>query len=889
MDKSAPPKILLRFFRWFCHQDLLKYVEGDLIELFHYNSKRKGKRAAKWLFAWEIVKLMRPSLVKNLEGFQKLNYYGMLKNYFITSFRFIKRERTFAFMNIAGLALGIACAIVIYKILDHELGYNKQNVNYDRIYRLINEDVRTEGTVYRRGQTHPLAHALRTEFPSINAAMTFYDKDGLIGIEDVEGNIQRFQEKEGVVFVESQYLELFTLPFLHGDASSALDQPGKVIITRSKAKKYFGVSEYNLHEAVGRSLILENKQTVFVSAIVENPPTNTDFPFEVIFHYQDQGAANPWFYGGKEWGEYNSATNCWVMLQEGASHIELEKQLVAFVDKYLPEHVAEKRTYRLQALSDLHYSSLIRRTYAGITSTKNELLALGMVGLFLIITACINFVNLSTAQAVKRSKEVGVRKTMGSSRRQLIIQFLCETFLITFFATMVGVLIASFLIQQVEMIFSYQLSFNVFRDLDIMYFLGLVVLGVTVVAGLYPSFVLAKMDPVLAIKNSLNIKQTSGFLSLRRILVIFQFAISQMLIIGILILTAQVDYFMNKDLGFTAESIVTVKLPENDSTKQIVLRNELLSNSEIKDVSFSTSGPMSSWQSSNTIFHPNIEGQDQIGNLKNVDENYFALYEIDIIAGEPFNDTDPSDHAVINRKLTQVLGFEDPAEAIGERLRFGRGSLEFLVVGVAEDFHSSSLRADMENVFLANQSWNIFQMGVKLNTEKAGREEMQRTIQFIEEKWKSHFPEHVFELEFYNEKLDSFYSLEQSVAQVFRIFMIIAIVIGALGLYGLVAFMANQKTKEIGIRKVMGASELTIWNIFSREFLTLLIVAFAISAPASYFLMNAVLDNYAYRVPIGPGFFVLSILASIAIALLTVGYKSLKVARANPILSLRDE
>ena len=889
MNKSGPPKILLRFFRWFCHQDLLKYVEGDLIELFHYNRKKIGNRKAKWLFAWEIAKLMRPSLVKNLEGFKKLNYYGMLKNYFITSLRFIKREKTFAFMNIAGLALGIACAIVIYKILDHELGYNKQNVNYDRIYRLINEDVRTEGTVYRRGQTHPLGNALRTEFPSINASMTFYDKDGLIGIEDDEGNILRFQEKEGVVFVESQFLELFTLPFIHGDANSALDQPGKVIVTKSKAEKYFGVNEYNLHEAIGRSLILENKQTVFVSAIVEDPPTNTDFPFEVIFHYQDQGAANPWFYGGKEWGEYNSATNCWVMLKKGASHVELEKQLVAFVDKYLPEHLAERRTYRLQPLSDLHYSSLIRKTYAGITSTKNELLALGLVGLFLIITACINFVNLSTAQAVKRSKEVGVRKTMGSGRGQLIIQFLCETFLITLFATAVGVLIASFLIGQVELIFSYQLSFNVFRDLDIMYFLGIVVLGVTVIAGLYPSFVLAKMDPVLAIKNSLNIKQTSGFLSLRRILVVFQFAISQILIIGILILSAQVDYFMNKDLGFTTDSIVTVKLPDNDSTKQVVLRNELLSNPAIKGVSFSTSGPMSSWQSSNTIFHPNIEGQDQIGNLKNVDENYFELYEIDIIAGEPFKDTDPRDHAVINRKLTQVLGFEDPAQAIGEKIRFGRNSLEFLVVGVAEDFHSSSLRADMENVFLANQTWNIFQMGVKLNAKESNYSEMKSTVNFIEEKWKSHFPEHVFELEFYDEKLDSFYSLEQSIAEVFRIFMVIAIIIGALGLYGLVAFMANQKTKEIGIRKVMGASEFAIWNIFSREFLILLTFAFVISAPVSYFMMNAVLNNYAYRVPIGPGFFVLAIVASITIALLTVGYKSMKVATSNPILSLRDE
>lgn len=889
MNKSTPPKILLRIFRWFCHQDLLKYVEGDLIELFHYNQKTKGNRKARWLFAWEIVKLMRPSLVKNLEGFKKLNYYGMLKNYFTTSLRFLKREKTFALMNISGLALGIACAIVIYKILDHELGYNKQNINYDRIYRVINEDVRTEGTVYLRGQAHPLGKALRSDFPSINATMTFYDRDGLIGIEDADGNIQRFQEKNGVSFIEPQYLELFTLNFLHGNPSSALDKPGKVILTESKAKKYFGVSGYNLHEAIGRSVLLENKKTTYVSAIVEDPPTNTDFPFEVLFHYMDQDAANPWFYNGESWGEYNSATNCYVMLQEGASAEEFEKQLVAFVNKYLPPHTAEKRTYRLQALADLHYSSLIRKTYAGITSTKNELMILGLVGLFLVITACINFINLSTAQAVKRSKEVGVRKTMGSSRTQLIVQFLCETFLITIVATLIGVLIASILLDKVELIFSYELTFNVFKELDILYFLVLLILGVTITAGIYPSFVLAKMDPVLAVKNNLNVKQTSGFLSLRRTLVVLQFTISQILIIGILILQGQMDYFQNTDLGFTTESIVVVKLPANDSTNLSVLKNDLMNHSTIDNVSFSTSGPMSDWKSSNPIFHPNIEGQDLIGNLKNVDENYFDLYEIEMVAGEPFKNMDPRNHAVINRQLTKVLGFSDPADAIGERIKYGRGFLELVVVGVAEDFHASSLRSEMDNVFLANMDWNIFQAGIKLKNQNGSYSELKNALDHIEKSWEARFPEHVFDFEFYDEKLDSMYKLEQSVAQVFNLFVIIAIVIGALGLYGLVAFMANQKTKEIGIRKVMGASELSIWNIFSKEFTLLLMLAFCISAPVSYFLMNAFLNSYAYRIEIGPSFFILAILVSIAVALATVGYKSLKVARANPILSLRDE
>ncbi|GAB4246980.1 MAG: ABC transporter permease [Ekhidna sp.] len=858
------------------------------MELYEERVHELGKKKADIKFIKDVLLLFRKDIIKPAEGTKKLNYYGMLKNYFITSIRFIKREKSFAFMNISGLALGIACSLVIYKILDHELSYNKHFDNYSQLYRVINEDNTTAGKKVYRAQTHPLAEAIRQDFPGIKATMTFYDRDGLIGIPNGQDQMQRFHENDGIVFVEPQFFELFSHRFIIGDEKTALNEPGKVVLTESKAYKYFGLSSSNLHEAIGRALILENEKTVYVSAIIADEPSTSDFPFEVLFHYKDQDVANRWFYDGKDWDEYNSATNCYVLLESSAAP-ELEAKLVPFATKYLPEHAAKNRTYRLQPLSDLHYSEEIRNTYAGTTTTLDELMILGLVGLFLIVTACINFINLSTAQAVKRSKEVGVRKTMGSQKGQLVVQFLFETLVITLLATVVGFFLAHELGRQVEAIFNHELIIDLFSDAQIIYFIGFLVLAVTLFAGLYPSFILARMNPVLAVKNSLNIKQTSGFLSLRRALVVLQFAISQLLIIGILILNAQMNFFQSKDLGFNEDAIVIVALPKNDSTNLRVFRNELLENPTIKNVSFSTTGPMAGWRSSNPIFHPSIHGQDVWGNLKNVDEHYFDVYELTFIAGEPFKNSSPENYTVVNRRVTEILGFEKPEDALGEKVKYGRGSLEFVIVGVVEDFHAASLHADMENVFLANQSWNIFQAGIKLQTTQANFAELKTALGHIEKSWESSFPEHVFDFQFYDDQLASFYTLEQSVSKVMQFFVVIAILIGCLGLYGLVAFMANQKTKEIGIRKVMGASELNIWNIFSKELLVLQLVAFAISCPVSYFIMNAFLNEYAYRINISPKYFILSALASLAIALFTVGYKSLKVAKANPILSLKDE
>lgn len=884
-----PPHIARKFLHFFCRRDLVESVAGDLEEQFEEDLEAYGGKKANRKYIWNVFRFFRPGIIRSIQPTRKLTNYGMFKNYILTSLRFIKREKAFALMNVSGLALGIACALVIYKIITHESSFDKHHQNYSNLYRVVNEFRLSDGARYNAGQPHPLSSGLQQDFSGVKAAMSFYQKDALISIIEGDKTSQRFQEKDGVVFLEPTFFELFDFEWVAGNPTTALVNPGKVVLTRSKVKKYFDLDDKDMAKAIGKPLMLENTKTVYVSAVIENTPSQTDFPFEIIFHYQDQDATNPYFYDGKSWSEYNGSTNCFILLTEELAASELEEKLAGYLAKHQPAEMASRRELKLQPLSELHSSETIARNYNGVTVSNNILVALALVGLFLIATACVNFINLSTAQAVKRAKEIGVRKSLGSRKGQLVIQFLSETFLITSIATIAGLGLAELLFYRIEGIFGYEVHLDLLRDTGMLIFVGILIVFVSAVSGFYPALVLARLNPIMAVKNMLTSKQTSGFFSLRRALVIFQFAISQLMIIGILVINLQMDYFLNEDLGFNDDSILTFKLPEGKQEKLQVLKTNLLQNAHINAVSFSTSGPQADWKVNNPLFHPGITQEDRSGNLKMADEDYLNLYQIELIAGRNYEKGDPIDLVVVNRKLTRLFGFDDPSDALGERFKYGRGTLEFTVAGVVEDFHASSLHQELDHVVLANREWNIYEAGIKFNISSGGLSDMKELIAFVEDQWLTTFPDYVFDFEFYDERIAKQYENEQKVSSFFGIIVFIAIGIGCLGLYGLVSFMANQKTKEIGIRKVLGATELNIWNIFSKELLVLLFLAFFVAAPVAYYSMNLWLNNYAYRIDLSPWVFLVSITISLVIALATICYKSVKASKANPILSLKDE
>jgi len=801
----------------------------------------------------------------------------------------ISKNKTYAFINIIGLAIGIGCSLVIYKIIAYESSFDRYHTNYENIYRLIIEyQSPNEGIKYEEGQVPPVGEAIRNEFPGVDAVMTFYAAKGQIdqiSIENENGDIQRYQENTGIVCADPNIFKVFDFTFLAGNPSEAIINKGNVVINSSLAQKYFGLSESEVGEAMNRFITINNKTPLKVSGVISDPPKNTDLPFTIIANYYDQIIINPYFGGGKNWGAGHSSTNCYLLLRNDISVAAFEKQLVAFYDKYHEKKNTQDRRYLLQPLSELH-SGLCNNYSDRQVPTKN-LLILGIIGLFLIVIASINFINLSVVQATKRFKEIGIRKIHGESKRQSIIQFLTESVFIAYIAAFIGLFVAHYLFVYLETTIGYRLDLDLLLNPGTLIYLTLLATIIGLLSGLYPSMIIAGMSSNVALKNSLAVKNSSVPLSVRRTLIIIQFAISLVLIIGTLIMARQLNYFMTKDLGFNKEAILLVTLPEANKDKLPLLKEELLKFPEIEMVSFGTRSPLADWRVSNLINHPSIEKDTYAANLKSVDEDYLNLYKLRIIAGQNFSNVKNTGDIVVNRKLTELIGFSNPQEAIGERIDYQAN--EFKIVGVVEDFHAQSLQKSIENVIFGNFNGLINEMAIKINPTIINSDAYQELIKKLQTEWDGVFPKDIMNYRFFDEKIASLYKEEKNTSSLIQLFAIIAILIGSLGLFGLISYVISQKTKEIGIRKVNGAKVSEILLLLNKDFMIYFAIAFVIACPIAYYTMDKWLQNFAYRTELSWWLFALAGFISMVIALLTVSGQTFSAARRNPVEALRDE
>jgi predicted permease len=884
-----PPRFFLRVFRWFCDPGCRDDIEGDLLELFNKNAEAKGVRKARWLFIASVFKLFRPGIIRRPGSGKLINRFGMFKNYFVTAFRNMKREKLFAIMNIAGLALGIGCGFVIYKIINYELSFDAYHKNYETTYRLITEFNHPQyGTGYSEGQVHPLGEALRNDFTGVDAVMTFYAGGGQVSVVDMNGNPERFQEYRGIAYAEPNIFKVFDFNFLAGDPDKALLNKGSVVITKDLAMKYFKLPANDVASAIGRSITINNASALQVTGIIENTPATTDLPFTLIGSYKDQTASNPYFNEGTDWGEYNSNTNCYLTISGSMTAERLEEMLPAFLFKYCGKERASFAKYVLQPLSSLHYDERVAN-YNKRTVSYPMLGILVAVGFFLVISACINFINMSTAQAIRRAKEIGVRKSLGVKRSQLVWQFLVETMFISFVSALVGVAIAQLLFMSLESILGYQLNVDILRNPNELLFMVAMIIGIGLLSGFYPALVMAGMNPIKALKNSLAMKNTSGLLSLRRGLVVLQFVISQVLIIGTIVAGQQMNVFLGNNEGFDKEAILVSRVPASSPEQRQALKTVMEQQPGVEMVSLSCASPMANFRVSNPIEHPAIGKDDMVsGNLKTADENYIELFHLKLIAGRNLPAEKDTKDAVVNRKLTQTLGYKSPEEALGDKFKYA-DNLNFTIVGVVEDFHTVSLHEPIENVILSNLPWNIFEVAMKINTAGGNFSEVQGTIEGIKSEWDKIFPETIFDYTFLDQQIARMYENERKTSQLFRIFSAVAIFIGCLGLYGLISYMANQKTKEIGVRKVMGASTGSIFGIFSKEMLVLVVIAFAVASPIAWYVMNNWLQRFEYKVELSGIVFATGLVITLTIAFITIGYKAVVASNANPVNSLRSE
>jgi len=803
----------------------------------------------------------------------------MLKNYFRIAIRNIVGNKVFAAINIIGLAIGIAACLILFMVIKYELSYDKFQANYHRIHHVVTRDKYSDGLKYNPGVPIPALEAVRLDIPQVITGSLFSSYGSQVTVTrsnaDSLSSEKKFIEESGNFFSDPQFFQVFTFKWISG-SPDVLKQPNVTVLSKKRAEKYFG----DWKKAVGRFLKLDNNVTVKIAGIVDDVPGNSDFPLELVTSFETY-KQHPGLYGSvNEWGHTTSNFQIFMLLPESISIATINSQLALFSKKHYKSRGTTIRLNYLRPLSEVHFDSRLE-SFGNHVTSKPTLWTLSLIGVFIIIMACINFINLSTAQAVGRSKEVGIRKVLGSNRRQLFIQVMGETAVIVFGSVILAICIAALCLPFLKYISSIEEELGLFTLRNCI-FLVTIIFTVTILAGLYPSLILSGFKPAMALKNKIT-SATVGGISLRRGLVVLQFAISQILIVGTIVAISQMNFISNADLGFKKEGVFVVNV-NNDSTvvsRQHAFKQKLMQMSGVQSVSFSSDVPSSdnNWSTNFAFDHKPDEQFDLF--TKYADEDYFKTYGLQIIAGRVFTQSDTTNEVVVNETLIRKLGIKNPNDIIGKEIGLGRWRK---VVGVVKDFKTNSLREEIKPIAIAEYTEFYGTTGIKLKSANT-----QQTIASIQKIWEDFFPEYAYTSWFMEENINKFYKQENQLSLLYKIFAGIAILISCLGLYGLVSFMAVRRIKEIGVRKVLGASVTNIIYLFSKEFTILIFIGFVIAAPVAWYIMNSWLTNFVYRINITSKVFVIAILLSIIITWVTVAYKSIKAALANPVKSLRME
>jgi predicted permease len=802
----------------------------------------------------------------------------MFRNYFKTALRNLQRNKSYTAINMLGLAIGIASCLLIFLVVKFETSFDDFHSKRNSIYRISTEFHNQDGVSYADGIAFPVAPALRLDFPQLKEVAAIYKNGGQITAEGDKGQLKKIVE-DNFYYAEPEFFKMFDFGWVYGNPKISLKNPNDAVLTQLTAEKFFGTWK----NAIGKTIKYQNKTLYTVTGILKNVPSNTDFPLSIVVPYS--ALSNTYIKSNlNDWVSTFGGACIFAVLPPQMPVAKFNNDLKAFAKKHKPAEYA-KDSYIAQPLSDIHYDDRFGN-YRGHTFSHSLINALILIGLFLLAIACVNFINLATAQAVNRSKEVGVRKVLGSQRNQLAFQFLSETALITIVALIAAIGIALVVLPFLNRLLDVDMSLSFIANPSLILFSIAVFIAVTLLSGLYPAIILSRFNPITALKSKLSAKMVGG-ISIRRGLVILQFAIAHILIIGMLIVVKQMNFFRNASLGFEKAAIINVPVP-GDSINRLkydYLRDQLLSNRNIQNISFSFGSPSSdnNWNSDFKFDHA-TKTTNFSANLKWSDPDYFKTYNLQFVAGRPYYQSDTVREFVVNETLLKKLGIRDPKEAIGKELNFWDGGKVANIVGVIRDFNSYSLRQPMAPVVLS--TWKDVYQTINIKM-KPGSETS--VLSYVEKLWNEAFPDYVYEYKFLDETIANFYKQESQLSQLYKIFAAIAIFISCLGLYGLVSFMAVQRTKEVGIRKVLGASAQNIVYLLSKEFTLLIVIAFVLSAPIAYYIMYKWLQNYTYRIPLGASIFIIAIISSVIIAWVTVGHRAIKAALANPVKSLRTE
>ena len=809
----------------------------------------------------------------------------MLRNYLKIAWRNLVNNKTFSLINIAGLAIGLACFILIALYVLDEVSFDRYNTKADRIFR-INSDIRLGGTDLALAVcSDPMGATLKKDYPQVEEYVRFYNSSGSKLIK--KGN--EFVNEQKVVHVDSTLFKVFTLPAIEGNLETALNEPNTVVITESTAKKYFGTNA-----AVGKTIETNNKTIYEVTAVIKDVPRNSHFNFDFFFSMDNV----QYDYGN--FLSHNFQT--YILLTPGTNYKTFEKNFVQVIQNYILPQARQfmqinsmddfKKSgndlvYTLIPLTDIHlYSD--RSPELGINGNVQYVYIFSIAAIFILLIACINFMNLSTARSSKRAKEVGIRKVLGTEKGTLIQQFLTESMLMAIFALIVAVFIAWLVMPLFNEISSKSLNLQTLFSYRILPLLIALPLVVGALAGCYPAFYLSAFQPIQVLKGSINAGFKRSFF--RSGLVVFQFFISIFLIIGTIVVYKQLQYIQTKQLGFDKEQVLIINETGALGNNATSFKNEVLNMPGVVSGTHSGYLPVSASARNGMSF-----SKEAVMNTKNgfnmqtwtIDYDYLKTFGMEIIKGRNFSREFGSDSSaiIINETTAQLLSYEDP---IGQKLyrsadETGGEPTVYNIVGVVKNFHFESLRQNISPLclVLGNSRW--------LTSFKVQNADLPGLVRQVEAKWKYLAPSMPFSYRFLDEAFDNMYRAEQRVGKIAVSFAVLTILIACLGLFGLATYMAEQRTKEIGVRKVLGATVSNIINMLSRDFLRLVIISALFAIPAGWWIMNLWLRDFVYRIEIGWWIFVVAIGIAVLIALFTVSFQAIRAAIANPVKSLRSE
>lgn len=811
----------------------------------------------------------------------------MFKIFFSTAFRNAWRSKVFTAINILGLSIGISAALVIFLIVYHEFSYDTFEKERDRIYRVV-LDASFNGTEGHSGAVPaPLGAAIEKEVPGVSQTVPVFrfqgDATARVAVPASQAGMPVVYKKQsGIAFTSEAYFDVLSYHWVAGSPQTAVHDPFTVVLTQSRARQYF--PSLTAAAIIGRQLTYNDDLTTTVSGIVEDLDANTSFtdvefislPTIAETHLQQQFMMTVW----NDWMAYSQL---YVKLSRNTTAAQTEEKIKALYKKYNKDEKNSIR-FRLQPLTEVHFDPLYQAVGLRLAH-KPTLYGLLTVAAFLLLLGCINFINLTTANAARRAKEIGIRKTMGSSRKQLVFQFLGETFFITLVATLVSVCVTPLLLNMFAGFIPPGLQFRPWRQPYLILFLGLLTIAVSFLAGLYPALILSAFKPAATLKNRIGINSgETRHAWFRRTLTVAQFVVAQFFIIATLMVSKQINYSLHADLGFSKEGIITFETPHDTiATHTQQLLNSINAMPEVELASTGFLSPADKGVAFTNVSYtqnPDLRLNVQI---RWGDPQYLDVYGIKLRAGRNVALSDTMKEFVVNETYAKAVGFRAPEDAIGKGLLFNGKILP--VVGVMQDFHDQSTHAPISALVFAGSKGKTFHIRLK----SPGTTDWQAGIRKIQHAYRQIYPEADFELHFFDETVASFYESEQRTASLLRWAMGLAVFISCLGLLGLVMYTTDTRTKEIGIRKILGATIANIIAVLSAGFIRLIFIAYLIALPLAWWALNKWLEDYSYRTSMSWWVFVLSGAFMFLMALLTLSVRIIQAATANPVKNLRPE